>query len=134
MLVADTSAIAHLHIAGERHAAAVAAYRRDPDWLTVPLWRYEFVNVLLKHHRAGNLDGPMAHACLCEALKRMVPGEQMPGEFRPFEIARNKGVSVYDAYFAAVAEDLELQLLTEDRELLAKFPETAVSLEVFNGV
>jgi predicted nucleic acid-binding protein len=131
MLVADTTAIAHLHVAGDRHVAAIAAYRRDPDWVTVPLWRYEFVSVLSKHFRAGNLDAASARGCLAQALKLMVPRERLPEAFRPFEIAHDKGITVYDAYFAATAESLQLPLLTEDGELLAKFPGTAISLSAF---
>jgi len=46
-------------------------------------------------------------------------------------IAISHGVSGYDAQYVALAEALDAPLLTEDRELLRKFPQRAVSLEMF---
>lgn len=131
MLIADTTAIAHLHLMGDWHAAAVACYRRDPDWVTVPLWRCEFASVLSKHFRAGYLDASAAREHQERALRLMEPRECWPDAFRPFELAQVRRISVYDAYYAAAAEAFRVPLLTEDRELLAKFPEMAVSLADF---
>jgi len=41
------------------------------------------------------------------------------------------GVSAYDCEFVALAKDLRLRLVTADKQVLAKFPETAVSLASF---
>ena len=133
MLVADTSAIAHLYIPGEHAAVAAAAYRRDPDWVTVPLWRYEFVNVLWKVQRAGLCDASAAAKNFQAAVERLTPRQRSPDDLEALGVARQHKLSVYDAYFIALAQKLRLPLLTEDRELLAKFPGTAVSLEGFGS-
>jgi predicted nucleic acid-binding protein len=131
MLVADTTAIVHLYVAGDCHAAARAAYRRDSDWLTAPLWRYEFVNVLWKIQRAGHCDAEAAAANFQVAAERLVPRERAPSDLEALELALRYKISAYDAYFVTLARELKLPLLTQDRELLAKFPEQAVSLEAF---
>jgi predicted nucleic acid-binding protein len=133
MLVADTSAIAHLYIPGARSDAAGAAYRRDPDWLTVPLWRYEFINVLWKVQRAGHCDAAAAAKNFQAAVERMVPRQRSPSDLEALDIALRHKLSAYDAYFVALAQELKLPLLTQDKELLEKFPGTAVSLEVFGA-
>jgi predicted nucleic acid-binding protein len=131
MLVADTTAIAHLHIPGERQALAIAAYRRDSDWVTVPLWRYEFINVLWKMQRAGHRDTEAAAKSLQLARERMIPRERAPDDLEALALALRHGITAYDAYFVTLAQELRLPLLTQDRELLMKFPKTAVSLESF---
>jgi predicted nucleic acid-binding protein len=131
MLVADPTAIVHLCIPGECHAAALAAYRRDPDWLTAPLWRYEFINVLWKMQRAGRNDPEAAAEIFYLAAERMTLRERAPSDMEALSLALKHRISAYDAYFVTLAQKLELTLLTEDKELLAKFPEQAVSLEAF---
>jgi predicted nucleic acid-binding protein len=134
MLVADTTAIVHLHIPGARHGAARAAYRRDPDWLTVPLWRYEFINVLWKLRRAGHCDAEAAENNFRRAAERMSPRERAPGDREALDLAVRHKITAYDAYFVVLAQELDLALLTQDKELLAKFPDTAISLEAFGGI
>jgi predicted nucleic acid-binding protein len=131
MLVADTSVIAHLHVAGPRHAGAGAAYRRDPDWITVPLWRYELAHVLQKRLRAGHITLAQAEECMREAALRMVPRERVPDDAEALRLAAVKGLSGHDSYFAALALTLRLPLLTTDEELLEKLPGVAVSPEAF---
>lgn len=46
MIVADANLIIYRFVAGPFSAQADAAVRKDPNWRTVPLWRYEFTNAL----------------------------------------------------------------------------------------
>jgi predicted nucleic acid-binding protein len=47
------------------------------------------------------------------------------------ELAALSGCSAYDAEFVVLARDLRVPLVTTDRELLEKFPETALTPERF---
>ena len=131
MLVADNTAIAHLHIAGALNPLARAVYVRDPDWFTVPLWRYEFVNVLTQVLRAGHISRTTADEAARLAIQRLVPWERLPDSLRVLDLAMTHKITGYDAHYVALAQSLSLPLLTEDRELLQKFPGTAVSLAAF---
>ncbi|MSQ64596.1 MAG: PIN domain-containing protein [Opitutus sp.] len=133
MLVADNTAIAHLHLQNEHGALALAAYQRDPDWITVPLWRYEFSNVLWKLVRAGRLSPAAANAGLRRALQRMIPQERQPDHVFALELALEHQITGYDAHYVALAQSLALPLLTNDGELLKKFPGLAVSLAAFTA-
>jgi predicted nucleic acid-binding protein len=131
MLVADTSAIVPLYIQGENQKRALAAYLRDPDWASVPLWRYEFLNVVWKRRRAGFLGAAAAQDCFPRALERIAPLEQMPDGEHVLALALEENITAYDACYVSLAQQLHLPLLTEDGELLAKFPKFAVSLADF---
>jgi predicted nucleic acid-binding protein len=133
MLVADTTAIVHLHFEGEWHAEAIAAYRSDPDWVTVPLWRFEFLNVLLQKRRAGHFGTGGAMVSLRQAAERMMLLERSPDDLEAFQIALRHRLTGYDACYVALAQQINAPLLTEDKELLAKFPGLAVSLKAYVG-
>ena len=131
MLVADACVIASLYLQGEHEKAARAAYCRDPDWASVPLWRYEFLNVIWKKCRAGHLDAAAAADHFERAVERIVPLEHVPDEEHVLALAMKHQITAYDACYVCLALQLRLPLLTEDRELLTKFPQLAVSLADF---
>jgi predicted nucleic acid-binding protein len=131
MLVADTTALVHLHFEGEWHAEAVAGYKNDPDWVTVPLWRYEFLNVVVQKQRAGHFGAEAAAASLRQAAERMAPLERNADDLQALELAARHRLSAYDACYVALARQLKVPLLTEDRELLTKFPDVAITLKAY---
>lgn len=131
MIVADTSLIAHLYLQGETSASARQVVLRDPDWAAPFLWRSEFRNVLVKGIRAGLLDRDNAFRVLGAAESMMAGGEYDAASYDVLELAATTGCSAYDAEFAALARELRVPLVTRDKELLRKFPETAVTPEKF---
>jgi predicted nucleic acid-binding protein len=131
MLVADTTALVHLHFEGEWHAEALAGYKNDPDWITAPLWRYEFLNVLVQKQRAGHFGADAAGLSFRQAAERMVPMERAADDLQALEVAARHRISAYDACYVALAQQLQVPLLTEDLELLAKFPALAVTLKAY---
>jgi hypothetical protein len=46
-------------------------------------------------------------------------------------LAASSGCSAYECEFVALAKDLEIILITLESQILAHFPETALSLEDF---
>jgi len=46
MIVMDTILLAHLYVPGELTTQAEEVLRREPLWVSVPLWRSEFRNAL----------------------------------------------------------------------------------------
>lgn len=59
-------------------------------------------------------------------------GDQVPAATPDvLELAMRSGCTAYDCEFVAVAKELEATLVTSDRQVLAAFPETAVSPEAF---
>ena len=95
------------------------------------LWRSELRNTLVKcssaepdrygrslpHHDGGGIDDGRSEF-------DVVSGDVL-------SLASTSGCSAYDAEFVVLARDLRVPLVTTDKELLEKFPETAVSPEGF---
>jgi hypothetical protein len=55
MIVVDTNLLVHLYVPGELTVQAEEVVRREPVWVSVPLWRSEFRNALTGFIRSGAL-------------------------------------------------------------------------------
>ncbi len=131
MIVVDTNLLAHLVLPGADAALADAVHRRDPDWIAPPLLYSEIRKVLVTMVRRGALRKEQAIAAATEAVIVM-KGDEIPvGTPDVLDLAVRSGCSAYDCEFVAVAKELEATLVTSDRQVLAAFPETAVSPEAF---
>jgi predicted nucleic acid-binding protein len=133
VIVVDTNLLVYLYVRGQGSAAADKVYRRDQEWAAPALWRSEFRNVLafLVRRRELPLDDAVRFAH--EAERHMSGQEYSIVSHRVLQLAAESGCSAYDCEFVALARDLEVPLVTADRQLLAAFPSTAVSPEAFVG-
>ncbi len=131
MIVADTNLIAYLLIAGGRTSQAEVAFERDPEWAAPPLWRSEFRNVLTLSTRQGMLSMEQAIRT-AEKAESLFGGNELPvRSAHVLALASSSGCSAYDCEFVALAQELDVRLVTSDQMVLSKFPSTAVSLEHF---
>ena len=131
MIVADTNLIAYLLLAGDRTEAAEAVLHRDSSWAAPPLWRSEFRSVLVQHLRAHRLDPSATAAVWAHAEALLGEGTREAETGRTLKAAIERGVSAYDAEFVALAEELCVPLVTDDRRMLTACPDLAVSIDYF---
>ena len=126
MIVADSNLIASCVLKSEATTAALALRERDPDWRVPRLWRYEMLNILatmIKTKRLARSDAESTYRQLLDTLRA---NEKDPDPSSVLSLVEQYGISGYDAHFVALARDLDVKLYTQDKELLEKFPETAV--------
>jgi predicted nucleic acid-binding protein len=126
MIVADNTLISYFTIDGEFTDTAVGVREKDPEWAAPLLWRSEFLNVLWLHVQQGKfgLDLAIQHIDLAEDV---IGGRSYDvAQTEVLRLAVESGCSAYDAHYAALAQQLEVPLVTHDGELLDAFPETAV--------
>jgi len=133
MIVIDTNIIGYLYINSNLSHQAEKVYLKDPDWAAPLLWRSELRNVLALYIRKNLLTLPDAQGIMRSAMSLMQEHEfEVPSD-QVLKLAAMSGCSAYDCEFVALAQDLDLPLVTVDREILKKFPETAVLLDVFSA-
>ena len=131
MIVVDTNALVHLLLGGEQTEAARRAYGKDPEWAAPLLWRSEFRSVLSMLMRRKRLGFTDAIDAASEA-ETLMSGREWGVETRTvLELATQSGCTAYDCEFVALARDLQVPLVTSDREVLAAFPALAVPIEAF---
>ena len=131
MIVVDTNVIAYLLLGGEKTPQARAALQKDPAWAAPILWRSEFRNVLAYYIRQGTLVITDALQLMSEA-ELLFQGEEYHVESaQVLSLVSSSRCSAYHCEFVALAGYLNISLVTSDTQILAQFPDIAVSLEAF---
>jgi predicted nucleic acid-binding protein len=133
MIVVDTNVIAYLLITGERNLDAERALHKDPTWAAPILWRSELRNVLALYMRQRGLSVDQAVQIIDKADELLQGREYVQSSRSVLELVAGSVCSAYDCEFVALAQDLSVPLVTDDRRILNAFPETAISLIDFLG-
>jgi predicted nucleic acid-binding protein len=126
MIVVDTNVIAYLFINGDKTEAAEKLYQHDSDWVAPFLWLDEFLNVLCTYERNGLLSAQETKAMMSDALALMDGKSYQVAPDQVLATARRTGCSGYDSQYIALAEELGVNLYTNDKKVLAACPQLAV--------
>lgn len=127
MIVADTNLIAACVLESKATAAALALRERDSDWRVPRLWRYEMTNILATMIKVKRLSRNDAESIYRQLLGVLRACEKDPASSGVLSLVEEYGISGYDAQFVALARELGVKLYTQDKELLKKLPEVAMS-------
>ena len=127
-VVVDVNVLAYFWLPGPLVERAIAVREATDDWHVPPLWRSEFRNLLSGYLRRGDLN--LAQAC---ALMRTVEAtlfdyEESVDSLDVLRLVAGSDCSAYDCEYVALAEHLNVPLVTEDRALLRNFPDRAVQM------
>lgn len=133
MIVADTNLLIYLYVQGQRTDESEVVLRRDALWAVPLLWRSEFRNSLIGLVRAHALQLDDALTMIDEAERWLTGREYSVLSRQVLTLASRSGCSAYDCEFVALAQDLEVPLVTTDRQVLKAFPTIAVSPSAFTA-
>jgi predicted nucleic acid-binding protein len=128
VIVVDTNVLAYLYLPSPFTTAAEALLDEDPDWTAPVLWRSEFRNILAGYLRRKSLSFEQAAALQAEAEDLMAEREHEVDSRDVLNLVRKSDCSAYDCEFVALAEKLDVRLVTMDRKVLKAFPRRAVGL------
>ena len=131
MIVADTNLIAYLVIRDERSELADAVFETDPVWAAPLLWQSELRSALAKYIQHASMTLDAALVALHSAEEVIHGREYRVSSERVLELAVRSKCTASDCEYIALAQELNVPLVTADRQLLREFPKIAVSLEKF---
>lgn len=131
MIVVDANIIAHLTIKGEFSPLAEAVFTADSSWASPMLWLSEYRNTLTKYMQHRNMTMESALLSLRSAEEAIGGRAYNVSSEKVLELARDSGCTAYDCEFVALAQELDVPLVTTDKQVLREFPKIAVSLEKF---
>jgi len=131
VIVVDTNILVHLFGPSQRTDSAEKALVKDPTWAAPRLWRSEYRNVLASYIRTGVITLDTGLKILSECLKFMQGLEYDVDSAKVLTLAAMSQCPAYDCEFIALAEKLDVPLVTVDRQILAQFPKRAIALDVF---
>jgi predicted nucleic acid-binding protein len=128
VIVVDSNVVAYLYLPGEHTAKAEALLEQDPDWAAPVLWRSEFRNILAGYLRRKTLTFDQACSLQNEAEGLLAGSEFEVDSKAVLELVRDSHCSAYDCEFIALANKLQVKLVTMDAKLLRAFPKRTLSL------
>ena len=131
MIVVNANLLVQYYVRGTHTAVAEAVLSRDAQWIAPMLWRSEFRNalILLVRRRLVPLEDAVVVAH--EAERLMAGHEHIVVAHRVLRLAADSGCSAYDCEYVALAEDLDVPLVTSDRQVVRAFPSVALTPERF---
>jgi predicted nucleic acid-binding protein len=131
VIVVDNSVLVYFWLPGSFAELAEAAKEQDGVWAAPVLWRAEFRNVLAGYLRKKLLTETEANTAYLNAQKDLGTQEFTVPTERILKLVLASDCTAYDCEYVALALDLDVPLVTADKQILRAFPKTAVSLEKF---
>lgn len=131
MIVSDTNIIAYLLLPTARTESAETLYKIDSDWIAPTLWRSEFRNVLALYLRKNIITLEKALQLQDTAESIMNQNEFNVTSPQILTLVNESSCSSYDCEFVALANHLNIQLITQDKKVLEAFPSTAMAIADF---
>ena len=131
MIVVDTNVIASMWVPNDMDEWVYKVLKKDDDWIAPLLWRSEFRNVLSIYLRKDILELPVVLQAIEEAEQLMDANEFGVNSTQVMSLVADSSCSAYDCEFVALADDLNVQLVTFDKKIVREFPDIAISQKEF---
>ncbi len=131
MIVVDTNIIGYLYLSSEHSEKVEKILLKDPEWAAPILWQSEFRNVLAQYIRKDILSFEDAVRIMDEATQLMAGLEYEVASMKVLQLVKESTCSAYDCEFVALAKELDVLLVTVDKQILREFPNVAISIEEF---
>ncbi len=133
MIVVDTNVIASLWVPNDMDELAYKVFKKDPEWIAPLLWCSELRNVMAIYLRKAILELPAILQAMQEAEQLMEAHAYEVNSTHVLRLVSNSACSSYDCEFVALAEDLDVQLVTFDKQICSEFSDIAIHPEDFAG-
>ena len=131
MIVADTNLLVYAMTYGPNRELAQSVLRKDSEWHAPTLWRSEFRSALAGYLRAE----AMTYEEILEAMDKtetfMAGKEHHVDSTDVLRLVSQSTCSAYDCEFIALANHLDVPLITSDSQLLRNFPDRALAPDRF---
>jgi len=131
MIVADTNIVSYLFLPTVYSEKASRLYLQDAEWAAPSLWRSEFRNVLALYIWQQILSLSEALAIQEEAEALMADHEFIVTSVQVLTLTDSSSCSAYDCEFVALAKQLSIKLVTQDKKILREFPDLRYRWTIF---
>ena len=125
MIVVDTNILVYLFVDGPQTRSAMTVRMKDPDWHAPLLWRSEFRNAMTGYLRNNTMTVEQAVIVIQNAEDLMDGQEHEVDSADVMRLISESNCSAYDCEFVALAQQLDVSLITLDRQILREFPGVA---------
>lgn len=129
MRLVDINVLAYLVIEGEQNKNAQRLYELDSDWHTEEFAFIELTNVLTTYLRTGVLTMRDCIETFDKAENIIGYNSHTVSHLDVLATAHEFRISAYDARYIALARELGVPLITEDKQLRKAAPELTISID-----
>lgn len=131
MIVVDANILIYSLIKCDQSSLIQKLRGKDVDWRTAALCLHETVNVLTIYQRREVLTLVQCRALL-DHVERFIKVAQCKVVMdTALAVAAEYAITGYDAQYVALAQSLNVPLITQDRKLQKAVPGIAVSIQEF---
>ncbi|OGP54901.1 MAG: hypothetical protein A2162_01255 [Deltaproteobacteria bacterium RBG_13_52_11b] len=131
MIVVDSNIITARNLTTSLTSKAQQVEEKDPVWIVPVLWRYEVQNILASAIKAKQIKLEQALEIWERVFGILIENEFEPSGSKVIDLVAEYGITANDGQFIAVALEMGIPCVTEDRELQKKFPGIAISMDGF---
>ncbi len=131
MIVVDTNIISYLYISGDHSQQSEDLLSSDSKWVAPILWRSEFRNVLAQYLRKYLLNIDEILLIIQQAEQLLIDNEYEISSSHIMQLVKSSHCSAYDCEFIALAQYLDVPLITTDKKMLREFPEITQTAESY---
>jgi predicted nucleic acid-binding protein len=131
MIVVDTCIVTHLFNQTEMTHVAQELLGKNPYWCIPTLWREEYANVLVKLLKKSKVTANQVVELFESTCAHMKDFEYRIETVEALRSAIEYQISVYDAHFVALAKQLDICFVTEDREVVKKCEGCALTMREY---
>ncbi len=131
MIVVDTNILSYFFLETVYSEKVITLFKQDSLWYAPYLWKNEFRNVLALYLRKGLITIENAFFIMEKAEMFMEGNEFYTTSRHILTLVNESKCSAYDCEFVALAQQLNVKLITEDKKIISEFKGTAVNLDTY---
>ncbi|MBV6451094.1 MAG: hypothetical protein MHPDNHAH_01823 [Anaerolineales bacterium] len=131
MIVVDANMIGYFFITGDYSPLAIQVFEKDPDWYAPVLWQSEVRSIITQYVRYKKMPLAQSQQLMNEVHDLMLEHERFVSSNLVLELVAISKCSSYDCEYIALAKEMNLNLVTFDKEVLQEFPQIAISPKDF---
>jgi predicted nucleic acid-binding protein len=131
MIVVDTNIITHFLLPSDLSAPCVRVHEIDSHWIAPSLWLSEFRNVLALYVRKKIITHDKALELLDFAEDIFRDNTFDVSSRVVMRLSRQSSCSAYDLEFVGLALEMDVRLVTLDKQILREYPNVAIKPEDF---
>jgi len=125
MIVVDTNILAHFWLPSDHTELCEQLFQWDPEWVAPILWKSEFRSVITLYLRKNLINLAEAIQITGKAENQMKEREYDINSIHVYSLVDQSKCSSYDCEFISLAEELDIKLITMDKQILRLFPDRA---------
>lgn len=126
MIIVDTNLIGALFVQSDQTSLANRIFEKDPDWYAPLLWQSEMRSLITSYLRHKLITLDKATQIMDEVHALMMEHERHVLSSLVLELVATSKCTSYDCEYIALAKEMNLTLVTFDKEIVGAFPGIAI--------